>query len=101
MRRRLEVNIFEFRLLVWREHTGCIRTAAVSDHPTASMAEMPVEECGDLAKSTRSLVKFIDYLLSCWFNYSSWRLQSPVVAGISGRAAQEKRNAKSKYNEMV
>jgi hypothetical protein len=45
-------------------------------------------------------VKFIDDLLSCWLNYSSWRLQSPVVAGISGRAAQEKRNAKSKYNEM-
>jgi hypothetical protein len=55
MRRRLEVNIFEFRLLVWREHTGCVRTAAVSDHPTASMAEMPVEECGDLAKSTKEL----------------------------------------------
>src|SRR5260370_41083414 len=47
MRRRLEVNIFELRLLVWQEH---IRAAAVSDHPTASMAEMPVEECGDLAK---------------------------------------------------
>jgi hypothetical protein len=78
-----------------------IRAAAVNDHPAALMAEMPVEECGDLAKSTRSLVKFIDDLLSCWFNYSSWRLQSPVVAGISGRAAQEIRNAKSKYNEMV
>ena len=47
MRRRLEVNIFELRLLVWQKH---IRAAAVSDHPTASMAEMPVEEGGDLAK---------------------------------------------------
>src|ERR1700682_4271100 len=25
--------------------------------------------------STRSLMKFIHDFLSCWFNYSSWRLQ--------------------------
>ena len=29
------------------------------------------------------------------------RLQSPVVAGTSGRAAQQIHNAKSKHNEMV